>query len=214
MPPSVGVFDNGPPFGTDTLVVFGGCPIINDFDVIAPAGSATLEMCYDPRNEDDDSNPAIIVFDTTNTFDNRVAVVLSGFSFHNVRCDRQWQWDREVHLANIMWYLGVWTHLGGAGDDPSLNWTNHLAQNFPNPFNPVTTIRYSIQERDHVSLKIYNVAGQLVKTLVNETKRPGIIHEVRWDGRSDSGDPAASGVYFYKLVTKSYAKTKKMVLLK
>jgi hypothetical protein len=217
VPPSWGIFDNGPPLGVDTLQVFGGCPVINDFDVIAPAGGSTLEMCYDPANEADDSNPAIIAYDRTNTFGNRAAVVLSGFSFHNIRTDglsRTWHLDQVYHLENIMWYLGVWTHIGGVEDDPSLKWTNDLAQNFPNPFNPITTIRYSIKEHAHVSLKIYNVAGQLVKTLVSESQQPGFIHEVRWNGRSDSGNPVASGVYFYKLVTKDFSKTRKMVLLK
>jgi hypothetical protein len=58
------------------------------------------------------------------------------------------------------------------------------------------------------------VAGRLVKTLVNEIKQPGVIHEIRWNGRSNAGDTVASGVYFYKLVTKDFSKTRKMVLLK
>jgi hypothetical protein len=226
-PPSAGIFDNGPYsiLGIDTLVVFGGCPVINDFDVIAPSGGSTLEMCYDPFGESDDSNPAIVAYETTNSLGNRVAVVLSGFSFHNIRTDKiifvdPYGYipieDQIIHFHNIMLYLGVWNEIiiGGVEDGTPSKWTNQLAQNYPNPFNPVTTILYSIKERTHVSLKIYDVAGRLVKTLVNEIEQPGVMHEVRWDGRSNSGDPVASGVYFYKIVTKDFSKTRKMVLLK
>jgi subtilisin family serine protease len=92
---------------------------------------------------------------------------------------------------------------------------NHLANNYPNPFNPTTTIEYSIKEKAHVSLKIYNVAGQLVKTLVNQAQdRTSHHYSVQWSGRDNKGNPVASGVYFYRLVTKGFTQTKKMVLLK
>ncbi|MDH3216904.1 MAG: T9SS type A sorting domain-containing protein [Candidatus Krumholzibacteria bacterium] len=78
----------------------------------------------------------------------------------------------------------------------------------------MTTIRYSIKERAHVSLKIYNVAGQLVKTLVSQVQSPDQVKPVRWDGRNNVGQPVASGVFFYKMVTKGFSQTKKMVHLK
>jgi flagellar hook assembly protein FlgD len=96
---------------------------------------------------------------------------------------------------------------------PQVRYSNSLAQNYPNPFNPITTIKYSVKEKAHVSLKIYNVAGQLVRTLVNSDKNGGAYTET-WNGRTNAGDPVSSGVYFYKLVTKSFSMTKKMVLLK
>ncbi|UCF04051.1 MAG: T9SS type A sorting domain-containing protein [bacterium] len=91
----------------------------------------------------------------------------------------------------------------------------YLDNSFPNPFNPVTTIRYGIEKRTRVSLRIYNVAGQLVKTLVDEIQTPrpeGFT--VMWNGLNDNGHPVSNGVYFYRLVTGDFAKTKKMVLLK
>ncbi|MEE9271360.1 MAG: T9SS type A sorting domain-containing protein, partial [Candidatus Krumholzibacteria bacterium] len=92
---------------------------------------------------------------------------------------------------------------------------NRLEANYPNPFNPVTRIRYSIRERGHVSLRIYNAAGQLVRTLVNEvqTPRPDGF-EATWEGRNNAGQTVSSGVYFYKMATKDFTQTKKMVLLK
>jgi flagellar hook assembly protein FlgD len=88
-----------------------------------------------------------------------------------------------------------------------------LAQNYPNPFNPSTRIRYSLARNSQVSLSIYNVAGQLVKTLVNDTRTAG-PHAVTWDGRDDRGVPVASGVYFYRLVAGDFTKTRKLTLLK
>ena len=90
-----------------------------------------------------------------------------------------------------------------------------LFQNYPNPFNPSTSIKYFIagEGLSEVSLKIYNVAGQLVKTLVNEEKNPGEYREI-WNGRNEKGEDVASGVYFYKLKVLDYVETKKMVLLR
>jgi hypothetical protein len=91
---------------------------------------------------------------------------------------------------------------------------NSLSQNRPNPFNPTTTIEYSIAKPGHVSLRVYNVAGQLVKTLVDQGQAPATVKPVVWDGRNDAGRPVSSGVYFYRLVSPGYAQTRKMVVLK
>jgi hypothetical protein len=85
----------------------------------------------------------------------------------------------------------------------------------PNPFNPETTIRYNVRLRGHVSLTVYDVAGELVRTLVDETKAPVAGgYSVTWGGRGNAGKPVPSGVYFYRLVTKNTTQTRKMVLLK
>jgi hypothetical protein len=197
-------------FGPDTLVAFGGCPVINDFDVIAPNGTATLEMSYHGNGT---AVGAIVADTTTNLQGRAVGFVLSGFSYHYIRDTRaQGYLAREKHMAKIINWLGnLWTP--GLGSGPAVP-TNSLLQNYPNPFNPTTTIRYSIAERGHVSLRVYNVAGQLVKTLVDEVRSPAAIEPYTWDGRNDAGQPVSSGVYFYRLIAKNYTQTKKMVLLK
>ena len=92
---------------------------------------------------------------------------------------------------------------------------NRLFQNHPNPFNPTTTTRYSIASAGRVTLRIYNTAGQLVRTLVDEEQTPvGGGRAVIWDGTDDRGEGVASGVYFYRLAAKDFSQTKKMVLLK
>ncbi|HET6347725.1 MAG TPA: T9SS type A sorting domain-containing protein [Candidatus Krumholzibacteria bacterium] len=84
---------------------------------------------------------------------------------------------------------------------------------FPNPFNPSTTIRYSIGRAADVSLVVYDVAGRQVRVLVDQHRSPG-TYESPWDGRDSRGNPVASGVYFYRLHAGTFTDTKKMVLLK
>ncbi len=88
-----------------------------------------------------------------------------------------------------------------------------LSNNYPNPFNPSTTISYSLAQRGPVTLRVYNSLGQVVSTLVNEIQPAG-AYEVEWDGRSASGNRVASGLYFYRLEAGEFVKSRKMVLLK
>ena len=83
-----------------------------------------------------------------------------------------------------------------------------LEQNFPNPFNPVTTIGYKIPKRSFVTIKVYDVLGNEVTTLVNDEKPTG-TYELKWNAAN-----LTSGIYFYKLNTGNYSETKKMLLLK
>jgi len=88
-----------------------------------------------------------------------------------------------------------------------------LSPNYPNPFNPTTTINYSIPESGNVELAIFNAAGQKVRTLINEHQSAS-FYKVVWDGRNDTGESVASGIYFYRLVSGNFAKIQKMTLVK
>jgi len=88
-----------------------------------------------------------------------------------------------------------------------------LSQNYPNPFNPETYIDFVLPSELQVSLKIYNIKGQVVTTLLKERVDAG-VHTVRWDGRNDSGEKVSSGVYFYRFTAGERSFVKKMVLLK
>lgn len=88
-----------------------------------------------------------------------------------------------------------------------------LSQNYPNPFNPNTEIGYQIAMDTYVSLRVYNVAGQLTRTLVDKAQETG-YYTARWDGKNEMGIDAASGVYFYRIVAGDYTSTRKMVLMK
>lgn len=97
----------------------------------------------------------------------------------------------------------------GVEDEPNaIPSSFHLEQNYPNPFNPSTTIEFALSSRSHVRLSIWNVIGQEVAMLVDGEKSSG-THRIAWDA---SGLP--SGVYFYRLETKQFIQTKKMLLMK
>lgn len=88
-----------------------------------------------------------------------------------------------------------------------------LSQNYPNPVNLETVIKYALPEDCHVELTIYNMLGQKVKTLVNQYQDAGykIAH---WNGRDDKANEVASGLYFYKIETPKYSESKKMIFMK
>jgi len=88
-----------------------------------------------------------------------------------------------------------------------------LAQNFPNPFNAETTIRYSVPEAGQVVLEVCNSLGQRVRTLVDGSQNTG-AYIVRWDGQDDRGNALSSGIYFYRLMTDTFSSTKRMALLR
>jgi hypothetical protein len=88
-----------------------------------------------------------------------------------------------------------------------------LNSNYPNPFNPTTTISFDLAERGRTKLSVYNLRGQLVRTLFNGQKESG-RHSVVWDGRDNSNRSVSSGVYFYRLETPKHTSTRKMLMVK
>jgi len=99
----------------------------------------------------------------------------------------------------------------GPGDEGDLagSFKNSLGQNYPNPFNPSTTIDYTISQDCHVTLKLYNICGQLVATIVDEYQQAG-PHTEHFDG----GDKLSRGIYYYQLKAGDFVNTKRMVILK
>ncbi len=136
------------------------------------------------------------------------------------------------NLQNGTYYVSVQTidnsYVGSAfSDEISFEITNgivsndsdivpmitRLNKNYPNPFNPETTISFDINKSQHVKLEIYNVRGQKVKTLCNDNLQAG-NHKYIWNGRDQNNNKVASGVYFAKMTSKSLTKTQKMILMK
>jgi M6 family metalloprotease-like protein len=101
----------------------------------------------------------------------------------------------------------------GVDDTPRAPDAFALRQNYPNPFNPETTIPFDIKERTHVTLAIYNIRGQVVRTVVDQTLEAR-SYGIGWDGRNDAGQAVSSGVYFYKLVAGDFQDVRKLVLTK
>jgi hypothetical protein len=88
-----------------------------------------------------------------------------------------------------------------------------LEQNYPNPFNPETKIKYILPKSTRITIKIYNLLGQEVITLVDKLQSAGTF-EVMWDGKNKLGSPVSSGIYFYQIRTKDFINTKRMMLLR
>jgi hypothetical protein len=195
-------------FDGDTFFLYGGCPLINDFDVMSPTGASVMEVSYGAPAA---TNGAVISKLTNNSNGVDVGVLLSGFALEYIRDDEHdGIADRIDHLYDIVTWLG---NVVNQPVDVSSVGKNSLSQNYPNPFNPQTTIAFSVKERGPGSLKIYSVAGELVRTLANEEFGAG-PHTKVWDGRDDAGQTVSSGVYFYRLVAKNFTQTRKMVALK
>ncbi|MEW6004077.1 MAG: FlgD immunoglobulin-like domain containing protein, partial [Stygiobacter sp.] len=88
-----------------------------------------------------------------------------------------------------------------------------LSQNYPNPFNPTTTIKFSVAQDAKVSLVVYDMLGQKVRTLVDAQQEAG-YYSVRWDGTNDFGSKVSSGIYIYRLQAGNFVQTMKMNLMK
>ena len=91
--------------------------------------------------------------------------------------------------------------------------TFKLEQNFPNPFNPRTTINYQLPRNTKVSLRIYNLNGQMIKSLVNSKQTMG-SYAVTWDGKDEYGKQVASGLYIYAIKTKEFEQKRKMLFVR
>jgi hypothetical protein len=98
-------------------------------------------------------------------------------------------------------------------ETPTLPKASSLAQNYPNPFNPETTIRFHLHERQQVRLVVYDLAGHRVRTLIDGELAAG-EQTITWDGRDQQGRSAASGVYFFEIVTGNKAERRKMTLIR
>jgi hypothetical protein len=204
-----GIFYHGG--SPDQFVAYGGCPGINEFDVLAVTANGVEALSY-PDYPELTPHIAAVQAENINTAGYTVKTMWFGFGMQYIRdigstspmirntlVDEVFEWFGAIRNPDI-----TQGEVPGAYD---------MAQNFPNPFNPSTTIKFDMKAKGHVTLKVYNVAGQLVKTLVNGVKDAG-SYTVTWDGTNNNSSKVASGVYFYKMDTAEYNKTLKMVLLR
>jgi hypothetical protein len=115
--------------------------------------------------------------------------------------------DLENHSEEV-------TVTGGVGQTPFVPTKTALFQNQPNPFNPSTTIKYDVPAGGiQVTLRIYDIRGTLIRTLVGGTPSGG-RYTAQWDGRDNGGQRVSSGIYFYQLKAGGFVETRKMLLMK
>jgi hypothetical protein len=175
---------------------------------ILPAQSeAQLTYTVEYSTTPDFSNP-IVVDNVENPF-----VQISG-----LEANQHYYWrvksaagDNESYYSPV----GDFTTYGvtAVGDEVSLPETYQLSQNYPNPFNPTTIIKFQLPKESFVSLKVYDITGKEIKTLLNGNISAG-YHSVSWNATDNDGRKVSSGIYFYRITTPEFSSVKKMMLLK
>lgn len=126
-----------------------------------------------------------------------------------------WNYSPGGEIVRVLRYGFDYPGLVGISNSvSSIPGDYELSQNFPNPFNPVTTIYYSLPKSARVTMKVYDILGNEVRTLLNDEQISSGRNNVVWDSKNNSGMTVASGVYFYKIVTDEFSKTMKMILAK
>jgi len=120
------------------------------------------------------------------------------------------------HFSVVVLYANRQTDVTGLNEDNfqhKLPAQFHLEQNYPNPFNPETNILYRIPHTAKVTIKVFSLLGQEIKTLIDTEQKAG-TYEIKWNGRNSMGMQVSSGIYFYQIKTKDYIRTKKMMLIR
>ncbi|MDP8232306.1 MAG: lamin tail domain-containing protein [Candidatus Zophobacter franzmannii] len=127
-------------------------------------------------------------------------------------------WLESVSIDGINQFFGpvaiTVTEDGGNPDTQDVQIVTAIKNIFPNPFNPSTSVTFSLKEESIVIVNVYNVKGELVSELTNEAYPEGTDHTVVWDGIDRNGKQSGSGIYFFKMETKGYTAVKKAVLIK
>lgn len=196
------------PIGAGLLVAtVGGAGNQNSKDVLIIGSNPIASFNYGPTGA-----AGVAGIRVENSQNNWKAVFL-GFGLEGVNNSGG---VRDLILRNTLVWFDVITGLDGEGEIvaaiPPASF--ELQQNFPNPFNPTTTIRFSVPRTERVKIAIFNSLGQEVRRLT-DNPYPAGVYELAWDGRDDSGNPAASGMYFYTMrVADKFSDVKKMVILK
>jgi hypothetical protein len=200
-----------------TLGIYGECPIRRSFDrmqLSTPVGATNeVLMTYEGGDGNDNGTASVIV--CRRSAGGGVAVH-SGFDISAFLSDdaRACYMD-AVFTGEFGLPATAYGNCTNSGVDAPVaaRYGYGLARAAPNPFHATTSIKFSVPNRTHVTIEVYNVLGQKVRTLVDEDLDANSY--VRdWDGRSDNGAKVSSGIYFYKMVAGDFSETRKTVLLK
>lgn len=212
--------------GDQAGIIAGGCPILMYFDVVdARSGVVGNEVIADYELQSGETKPAGVAYthptmgyQTVNlgfgvefmrdgtTLGGSANYTPEGYFHTGVA-------DRVDLMDNVMTYFGKTPTSPATGIDGG-GLRNALSQAYPNPFNPVTKIAYSVKEAGPAAIEVYNVAGRVVRTLLDKELDAGTSGYVTWDGRDDTGDRCASGVYFYRILAPGFTASRKMIMLK
>ena len=206
-------------------ILRGACPDLHYFDRVQPyAGIPGTEVVADYVKLDTNTEPAGVAY-THQTLGYQTVNLGFGMEFMmdgtagggsaNYTAEGYYHTgvgDRTNLMTNIMGYFDT----SPSGDPTGVvnGAKNELSHAYPNPFNPMTKIAYSVKEAGPVTIEIYNVAGRVVRTLLDTELDAGANGFVTWDGASETGNRCASGVYFYRIAAPGFTESRKMIMLK
>jgi hypothetical protein len=212
--------------GDRECILAGGCPTLEYFDVInARSGVVGNEVVANYELQSGETKPAGVAY-THATMGYQTVNLGFGIEFMmdgttlggsaNYTPEGYFHTgiaDRVDLMRNVMEYFEKTPPSPGTGVDGS-GLANALSPAYPNPFNPLTKIAYSVREPGPVAIEVYNVAGRVVRTLLDTELEAGTSGYVTWDGLDDAGDRCASGVYFYRIQAPGFTASRKMIMLK
>ena len=208
-------------FSTNLFSLSGGCPVVRNYDAIDASGSAVRTHRYrNPVNAVLGAGAIVMNRNDANA-SNTIQQTHPWFDIRDNAGTPAAVQPELVLLQQIIFATLPLSclHSNGTtrtGEEPGLDTPRQtmLHQNVPNPFNPITEIRFDLAQSGRVQLRIYDVAGRLVRRLIDEDMAAGRNHTVAWNGLDDQNNKVASGVYFYRLDAIDKALTKKMVVMK
>ena len=199
--PGNGVIDDG-----RVWLVDGACPVPRSFDAVQAISGKSSKIAYFADPLGDDTYPYAAAVRAIN-WDTYSHVVYMPYDFQHIDRDNEASAVRRGILEDILKVAFQQTPITSAPD------ALFAVSNFPNPFNPATTIKLSLPRSGEVSLKVFNVRGELVKTLVHGQMEAG-EHSIIWDGTNERGAPVASGIYFHETRAGQEVKVGKLALVK
>jgi hypothetical protein len=179
-----------------------GCPDLQYVDVVSPVPGSGAQLALEYVNGLGEVRPAgVVKVDTLTGY--RVVYLPFGIELMHDGLDgtghyRSGLADRVDLVGNIMEFLGETPTAPGTGSDDAPVYITRLEHARPNPFNPTTTIEFSVATEGHVTIRVFDAAGRVVRTLEDGHVTAG-PHTTVWDGTTDSGERVASGVYFVRM---------------
>ena len=198
-------------------IAFGGCFGINTFDGVNLIGTGQRIATFnDPQGVGYSFSAATLNLGIGSAGTSRAISMPYDFMYvyTNPANAAQTTPARSQLLKDVLEYFGITgdgADITGVGNVPGIAFAT---SNYPNPFNPSTTIKYSMPKAGHLTLNVYNVRGQLVKTLIDGARPAGADQTIVWDGTDNLGSAVSSGVYFYEARTGGEVKVQKMALVK
>jgi len=209
--------DNGVFLDDQTWVAYGGCAIINNFDAVTADylnGGVRLAEFASSSGE-----VGAFSYSAASLYEEEVygcKMITMPYDFMNIYTVVGGAKDSASLSARAMALEKVLSYFGVEGDPldvtPAPGADKFAIRNYPNPFNPSTSIEYTMPRAGHLSLKVFNVRGELIKTLIDG--RIESSGSILWDGSNDHGAKVSSGVYFYEARTSGQVMVQKMALVK